>query len=228
VEVDVPKQLANVIWCPSFDTEMTGLMKNFISSYPNMHPTAMEGGAGGLDAFESTGTLFILAHGNEQIPVFMSNKRSFTAPKLAEMLELDGLAKDWREIELLVCHAGESVNSAKVGNQLLDLRGKSLQAQEQGDMKNANKFRQAFGNVAKKSQPPTPFTRKDQLLPLAALFTQALKERGYTNFRLTSYAAPVAQYFHSKDRYLRLPKSSGEGTEFVLASTRPDLVKIWR
>lgn len=216
----------NLIWCPSIDGEMKGQMDTIIRSFRDMHQERLEGGKNELGAFDPVrDKLYIIAHGHEQMPVFTCNRKSWSADQLVELLKSDGLSTQWGEIELLVCHAGESVNSAQVGNQLLAIRQK---LRDKGITKGTGGFKKLeakFASAASKGQRPGAFVSADQLLPLAAQFTQALKNAGYRRFRVTSYAAPVAQYFGTGRVTLDLTDRKGAfGAEL---NDHPDLVKVW-
>ena len=60
------------------------------------------------------------------MPIFRTNK-TFSATELADLLVKDGLSLDQKEIELLVCHAGESVNTEKRSNYLMKMRNKNFE-----------------------------------------------------------------------------------------------------
>ncbi len=210
----------NPLWCPSIDDEMRDQMKKVVRHFPTMDATLFEGGGGGLGAFPTTSKLYIMAHGHSKMPVFSCNKKVWTASQLVALLKADGLSTKWRDIELLVCHAGESVNSQAVGGKLLGIR-------QQVDVvgKVTPKLQTAWDATAKKGQAPGAFTSADQLLPLAAQFAQALKSGGFSTFRVISYAAPVAQNFSGGKVTLDLRPSGGEWGEPLDAHR--DLVKIW-
>jgi hypothetical protein len=219
----------NLIWCPSIDSEMRGQMETVISTFPHMHKTPLEGGKKELGSFTPlTDKLYIIAHGHAQMPLFTCNKKHWNATELVDLLQTDGLPTTWRDIELLVCHAGESVNSVKVGSKLLALQqmGKDLKAQ--GVAPGSSQFTKLgkkFDAIAAKGPKPSAFTSDDQLLPLVAQFTQALKNKKYTNFRVISYAAPVAQNFSTGEVRLDLRKTGGEWGEPL--SKYPHLKKVW-
>lgn len=219
----------NLIWCPSIDSEMRGQMDSVIRSFPQMHQTALEGGKGELGAFNPlTDKLYIIAHGHSQMPVFKCNKKHWTATELVQLLMADGLPATWRDIELLVCHAGESVNSVKVGDKLMGIQQQALDLKAKGVTAGSapmNKLVTTFNAAAAKGQAPSAFTSQDQLLPLAAQFTQALKDNRYTNFRVISYGAPVAQNFSGGTVTLDMKTKGGAWGESL--AQNPGLIKIW-
>jgi len=220
----------NLIWCPSIDVEMQNNMASVMHSFPNMHQTALEGGHRQLGAFNpQSDKLYILAHGHAQMPIFRCNHQSWTANQLVKLLRNDDLPTDWRDIELLVCHAGESVNSAQVGNKLLGVHKQAVTLKAFGFAAGSgpmNKLVTKYNTVAANGQAPSAFDSGDQLLPLAAQFTQALKDYKFTNFRVISYAAPVAQNFMVGRVTLDM-RTKGGGWEEELA-VHPDLIKIWQ
>jgi hypothetical protein len=186
-------------------------MHTFTDHFPNAHKTHLEGGKKELDAFNPlTDKLYILAHGHRRMPVFSITDsegapRTWTATELVKLLYSDGLPTNWREIELLVCNAGLSVNTTEHSDQLLGLRENMLALKKQGVASNSPKMtplKTQFLEVANKPQAHDEFKSAAQVLPLAAQFVQALKthrHKGracpYTNFRVISYAAKVAQNF---------------------------------
>lgn len=219
----------NLIWCPSIDNEMKGLMDAIIKYLPDMHKERLEGGRGQLEAFDPLrDKLYIIAHGHSQMPVFKCDGKSWNATQLVRLLKEDGLSSQWRDIELLVCHAGESVNSVEVGNNLLAVR---QQLRDKGIKPGTGAFEKLkakYDSIASKGVAPRAFLSADQLLPLAAQFTQALKIGGYTHFRVISYAAPVAQNVNELNREVTLDLSDRGGKFGEKIEGHRDLVKVWR
>jgi hypothetical protein len=215
----------NLIWCPNNNEKLLLQMQTFIRAFPETHPTPLHGGKKELGGFNPAAcTLYILAHGHGQMPVFKCGDDRWTATQLVALLQSDLLPKDWRKIELLVCHAGESVNSRKIGNELLRLRARADIPIIGRFLKNS--AQKKFEKTAKKGQKPSPFTSKNQLLPLAAQFAYALKVAGYTDFSVTSYGAPVAQRFSLG--YVSLDMSTKDGGWTEKLEDHQDLIKIWR
>jgi hypothetical protein len=220
------RPVPNPIWCPSIDAEMRDTMTSAIISLPSMSPHPLEGGSGGLGNFNPlTDKLYIVAHGHSEMPVFSCNKNHFTPTRLVAMLEADGLPKNWRDIELLVCHAGESVNSIKVGNQLVAIATDYKAAKAAGKSTASAEAKYAATN--KKSSAPSAFVDASQLLPLAAQFTQALKDAKFTNFRVISYAAPVCQYYGGGLIHLDTSAIGGGWGTPITSPTCADLIKVW-
>ncbi len=217
----------NVIWCPSIDGEMRRQMDNAIHGMPNMHGTRMEGGGCDLSDFDPKGTLYIIAHGHTRMPLATCNNRQFQARELVDMLIRARLPRDWREIVLFICHAGESVNSTSNAQKLMDLRAKKPNdPHARGAQRKIASLTKSYMSTQARGMQPAPFTSEKQLLPFAAQFTQALKSNGFTHFRVTSYAAPVAQSFG--DGTIRLALEERGGMWGEPASHHPELIKTWR
>ncbi|MCA9557166.1 MAG: hypothetical protein H6704_13935 [Myxococcales bacterium] len=217
----------NVIWCPSIDVEIRQQMDNAIRGLPNMHGSRMEGAGCDLSDFDPKGTLYIIAHGHTRMPLATCNNRQWQARELVQMLIGAGLPRDWREIVLFICHAGESVNSKSNAQKLLDLRAKKpTDMHARGAQRKLDSLAKSYQSTQAKGLQPAPFTSEKQLLPFAAEFTQALKTNGFTHFRVTSYAAPVAQSFGDGVIRLALQQRGGQWGE--PASRHPHLIKIWR
>ncbi len=221
--------MVNLIWCPEPDYALGQSMAAFIDSFPNTHKKGLVGGKKQLGAFNPlTDKLYILVHGHEQMPVFSIMPKTWSANELVELLHSDGLPTTWREIELLVCYAGASVNTKKIGDELLGLRQNMLDLRKKGVPKEAPEIKQLlkkFGVVTAKGQAPSAFRFDTQAVPLAALFVQALKSHKYTNFRVTSYAAKVAQNLSEGKVTLDLRSWGGGWSEPL--SQHADKIKIW-
>ena len=217
--------MVHLIWCPSIDSEMRGNMDSFMCAFPKPHKTALEGGQKQLGGFDPlTHKLYIVAHGHEQMPLFACNKQRWTEP-VGRLVGRRWSTPDWREIELLVCHAGQSVNTAKVGEKLLAIHQKSLTVAV--DPAKVNSLRDQYNAIAPKGQRPSPFLSQDQLLPLAAQFVHSLKTHNppYTNFLVTSYAVAVCQHFSLG--YVTLDLTGNGGPWGALPAQYPHLIKVW-
>ena len=138
-------------------------------------------------------------------------------PKLRPSFEpagdvADGLPKAQREIELLVCHAGESVNTRANARKLLALQAKATGYKNRGKAI-PKSLKTKFAATAAKGQAPQFFESAANaaklLLPMAAQLTQALKDRGFTHFSVISYKAPVSQLVNGKTVYLDLSAKGG-------------------
>jgi hypothetical protein len=199
------------IWCPGLDPEMRDVGKQFITAL-GLDVNLYEGGKGGLDGFDPHAKLWILCHGHDRMPRFVTQKGNWSAEQLATLLAADGLPKDQREIELLVCHAGESVNSRANAQKLLGLQKKATAYTKTGKQIPAA-LQAKYKKTEAKGQRPQFFETAanggDLLLPMAAQLSQALKAAGFTHFRLISYKAPVAQYANGKKVYLDLRSKGG-------------------
>lgn len=188
------------IWCPKIDDEMKRCGTNFIS---NLHlaPTFFEGGKEIPDSFSPNAKLYILAHGHERMPFFTCANTKWTAREITEMLVKDGLSTEIRDIELLVCHAGNSVNSIEEADKLLALSARMGKASDSEKIKIRAEYAKvnALNTSVPKprhfedTDPNNPVDLEKMLLPLAAQLSGALKEYGFSNFCMKSYKAPVSQ-----------------------------------
>jgi hypothetical protein len=117
----------NFLWSPKLDgdTELTERAGRYIDDL-NLYKRAFQGGQGGLGQFSSKAKMYILCHGHSRLPLFSTEGGKWTAAQVAQMLLDDGMNKDQRDIELLVCHAGESVNSIKGAEALSPIREKAM------------------------------------------------------------------------------------------------------
>lgn len=212
------------LWCPSFDVEMrrcAGHMKKHL----NLHEGVFEGRDAALHQFGSRAKLYILCHGHENIPVFTCDNKEWSADSLADMLVAAGINPQIKQIEMLVCHAGESVNTIENASDLLMLQYERRAAKA---AKASNEVVEALSDqmeaLQRKIRPQpyehalgigtkTHFLMEQQgrwLLPLAAQLANALKMRHLTNFTLISYKAEVVQ--------------NPEAKKFVNTSTNPPTV----
>ncbi|MEL6330880.1 MAG: hypothetical protein AAFR38_14615 [Planctomycetota bacterium] len=215
------------LWCPGLDTEMGQRGERFISAN-KWHGTILEGGKKQLGGFGPHGKLYILSHGHAQMPVFTTEKGSWTAEQLAALLEADGLAKDQREIELLVCHAGESVNSKAVGGKLMAVSQSYQDAKAANASVDSAPFKKKYDKINAKSTQPTFFESEPErlLVPLSAQLADALKKKHFTNFRVTAYKCPVAQYNPGPGVFLDLTPKGGNWGE--KASDHAGYTVVWQ
>lgn len=186
----------------------------------NLFPNWLGGGKPtDLGKFSPNATLYILAHGHSEMPIFKIGSGKWTADQLAELLMKDGLRIDQKNIVMLVCHAGESVNTKAAGNAMWAVQ-QQFAVLSAAEMKNvpvlagAVKTQAAIearkkvltGKYAQiKAGPnyhgPQLFEKAENpeklLLPMAAQLSAALKARGYDSFMLTSFKAPVNVKLHN-------------------------------
>ncbi len=191
-------EISKAIWIPGpFDEEMDGLAARFVQAAPNMSQAVLHSGQGGLANLHPQSKLYILAHGHPHMPVFCTKAGgSWTAGKIAGMLRDDGLSLEHRDIELLVCHAGESVNTKSGASAMMKLRTEANWARARNDQAKVSQLNTQFDGL-KAGAPAPQFFEVDPerwLLPLAAQLTGDLRRRGFTHFQLISYKCPVAQY----------------------------------
>lgn len=196
------------LWAPSPDDEIKSRANSYIRDL-KLYDRLLQSGTRELGNFSPDSKLYILAHGHSEIPAFSNKNGKWTATQLANMLSGDGLPNNHREIELLVCHAGESVNNKKTGEKLLRTY-QNYEAAKSGN-RNVSKFKKLYNKINKKSTSPTFFEDDPEklLIPLAAQLVQSLKYIGYTNVRVISYKCPVAQYSAGGEVYLDLSKKGG-------------------
>jgi hypothetical protein len=187
-----------MLWCPSVDNDIKDIAKQALKKLSDMYPRLLEGGKKELSQFEPTQKLYIVAHGDPRMPIFRTDK-TFSATDLADLLVKDGLSLDQKEIELLVCHAGESVNTEKRSNYLMKMRNKILET------RNVNP--DAASRLSNRVQSETRNEKKPEFydaehssgreLPLGAQLVQALKSHNFTNLVITCYQAPITSTFNN-------------------------------
>lgn len=202
--------IQNPLWVPGMDVEMRSRARGYISSLINMYPIAIEGGRGGLGDFMPTAKLYILAHGHNRLPMFKTEAGYWNADQLADLLLRDGLSLKQRDIELLVCYAGESVNTKDVAAKMMGLQTQYTAEKAAGNESHVKQLVRKYEELEKKSHPQ--FFENDPeslLLPLAAQLSQALRIRRFTHFRIISYKCPVAQYNPGPHVYLDLTEKGG-------------------
>lgn len=209
------------VYCPGLDPEMQACIASIKASFKNINSQTFEGGLKQLGTLAATDKLYIICHGHAQMPLFVTKKGRWTAKQLADLVEADGLAKNHREIELLVCHAGESVSSAKAGNARLKIQQAATAAKAAG--KPTDKLVASYNKIT--GPKPAEFTSNTQLLPMAAQFVQELKNKRYTNIRIISYACPVAQYWSNGEVMLDLGDKGGQWGQ--PATRYPQYKKVW-
>lgn len=197
-----PSIFQNAVYLPLQDKELKEVAKNAIYSLPNMHPKILTGQPNPLANLSPNVKLYLILHGHAKLPRFVVhgdnyNPISFAPAKLAEWMERDGLRKDHRELELLVCHAGESVGTREIVKKREAIQEKyhkvnASKKTEKQKEKLQKKLKTKFNKVGIE---PSEFTKSDQWLPLAAEFVDELKKRKYTNIRVIAYKGPVSQSF---------------------------------
>ncbi len=213
-------------------------------------------------------TLYIMAHGHGQMPAFKIDKTIWTPQQLTDELIKDGLRTEHRFITMLVCHAGESVNSKSAGERLLAIQQDNDAAKAQiatlsprADAGNAGAASAVAALTARRAANGVAFaaitaggsgyrhaehweslaSQADQLLPMAAQLSAAMKAKGFNNFVLKSFKAPVVNipkngklcldlsYARANgDRRLTFPLPAGVDWDEVPAELVPDWVVEWR
>ncbi len=187
-----------MLWCPSVDDDIKGIAKQALKKLSDMYPRLLEGGKKELAQFEPSQKLYIVAHGDPRMPIFRTNK-TFTATELADLLVKDGLSLEQKEIELLVCHAGESVNTGKRSNYLMKMRNKILQTRTV-NADAASQLSNRLQAETRNEKAPEFYDAQHSSgreLPLGAQLVQALKTHNFTNLLITCYQAPITSTFNN-------------------------------
>jgi hypothetical protein len=218
-----PLIMLDGIYCPSIDADMGESIRVFLYYFPSVYQRPFEGGKKQLGSLSPASKLYVICHGHSEMPLFKTGTGSWTAAQLAGLMESDGLRKDHRVIELLVCHAGASVTSISAGQHRLALRAKAQKAQKAGRTRRVEKLKAEYGKV--RGPGPAEYSNVKQILPMCAQFIDALKKNKYSYIRVISYACPVAQYYVGGQVHLDLRSRGGQWG--VRASEHPDLVKVW-
>jgi hypothetical protein len=210
----------NSVYLPWPDRELTKVAQRAIYSLENTHseiltgvhhlnnPEIPVGKSKPLSDLHPNAKLYLIAHGHANFPVFSingdgSNGGTFTPEQLAEWIENDGLRKDHRELELLVCNAALSIGTEleiaereKVRKKWNRIKNSDIpESEKETQRKKLDKELQAIGSR------PSEFSSSDQVIPLAAQFTQALKDRGYNKIRVISYEGTISQSFGENNPY---------------------------
>lgn len=72
-----------------------------------------------LSQFSPNSTIYLLAHGNAEMPVFTINKVDYTVQRFVELMIEDKVRLDHRNFTMLVCYSGASVNTEAAADLLL-------------------------------------------------------------------------------------------------------------
>ena len=202
------------VWSPIHEEETLKNARRSFTQELGLHPI-WQGGDGDftdLSKFSVNSTIYLLAHGHSEMSVFKINKRHFTPKQFVDLLIKDKIRFDHKNFIMLVCHAGQSVNTKKSGNALWEIQQSNNEANaailrlsgtdvdEMERLKSIKKenlrnWTAAFNDASnRKPEMFESFSKDDiekQLLPLAAELSSAMKISGFTNFALRSFKAPV-------------------------------------
>jgi hypothetical protein len=160
------------------------------------------GGGKTLSQLTSEDTLYFMAHGHRELPLFVLNqctvnnepkkRRYWSAAEIAALLQSDGLPKSHRNIHMLTCHAGESVASLKQAEARLSLFAKfrAAVAKKEDVTLIKAQYSELINNAA-----PSHYQSETQTFPLAAQLYRELYQRGYQNLRMIAYKAAVSFIF---------------------------------
>jgi hypothetical protein len=187
-----------MLWCPSIDENIKGIAEQALKKLSDNYPELLEGGKKQLGQFKPTQKLYIIAHGDLRMPIFRTDK-TFTATEVADLLVKDGLSLEQKEIELLVCHAGESVNTEKRSRYLMAMRNKIVETRKINTYA-ASVLSLRLNAETKNEKRPEFYDAQHSTgreLPLGAQLVQALKSHNFTNLVITCYQAPITSTFHN-------------------------------
>jgi hypothetical protein len=188
----------SMLWCPSVDNDIKDIAKQALKKLSDIYPRLLEGGKKELGQFEPAQKLYIVAHGDPRMPIFRTDK-TFSATELADLLVKDGLSLEQKEIELLVCHAGESVNTEKRSNYLMKMRNKILETRNVNPDAATRLSNRVQGETRNEKAPEFYDAQHSsgRELPLGAQLVQALKSHNFTNLLITCYQAPITSTFNN-------------------------------
>ena len=226
---------APYVWCPGVDDEMRKCATNLIENL-HLHPVLLTTNDD-LSKFSASAHLYLLAHGHSSMPLFTTKAGKWTADQLADLLLATGIDQTIRNITMLVCHAGESVNTIENANAMMDLSVQFASASEERKAELNKKYEE----IKQSAREPGLYERTGDslediesqsklLLPMAAQLSAALKHRGFSHFQLISFKAPVMQNFGeievqcSLHKYIKLPA----GIKLDLRSKRNSNAKLYK
>jgi hypothetical protein len=208
------------VYCPGLDPEMQGGIDALVYWKWVDKADVHVGGGRSLGNLDEKKKLYLLCHGHGAMPLFCTKAGRWTAAQLADLMMTDGLKAGHREIEMLVCHAGESITTNDASEQRMAIYHQHAQAKAQGNNAAMQKLEAKFMKVVAQGPGPAVFSHADQVIPLCAQFIDALKQRGLTNIRVTAYKAAVSQAFDgSRQVYLVFPNA------FPTPATEQDTVR---
>ncbi len=198
-----PDNTTAAVYCPGLDAEMQkGIDALLYWKWVDGASIHVGGGRslGNLDVHKK---LYLLCHGHGAMPLFVTGAGSWTAAQLANLMVTDGLKLTHREIEMLVCHAGESITSIAASEQRMAVYHQFRKAKSNDDQKSMAHLRSKFEKLLPKGPRPSVFSHASQVIPMCAQLVDELKKCGFTNVRITAYKAAVSQAFDgSRQVYL--------------------------
>ena len=213
------------VYCPGIDNEMQGYITNMI--YYKWIPEANvhRGGKNDLSRVDPNSNLYVICHGNPSLPMVQTTQGMWSAEDLAKQMAGDGLRRDHRAIEMLVCHAGESVTSKAAEKQRMPVYQKFQAAKLAKDEEQKEKFGRQFLEVSAKGPKPSAFVDPgNQVLPMCAQFIEELKKLGFRNILVKAYKASVCAFYADGigNVHLDIP---GAGNRIA---ARPEHIVTWR
>jgi hypothetical protein len=227
--VEVTQQefiMSAAVYCPGLDDELAGKFDQLVF-FGWVGVDDCHAGLGrSLDRVPVDTKLYLLCHGHAQLPLFSTSVGKWNAGELADRMMSDGLNKDHRDIEMLVCHAGESISTEKDAAKRMVIYQQWRAAQAANQAAEMKKLQDKFAKLAKKGSKPSSYDHEKKVLPLCAQLTQELKIRGFDCIRVIAYACEVAMYFGYTNEVM-LDLTAKGGTWGVKASANPDYRKVW-
>ncbi len=213
--------IQNAVYLPWPDKELSEAAQSAIYSLPNIHPNILTGIHRLSDPEIPTGIykplkdldpnakLYLIAHGHKDLPKFTiaghdgTGSGSFTPDELAHWMENDGFNKEHRELELLVCHAAQSIGTKSIIEKRQKINKEWEKIKESGisEVEKERQKQRLNEEFKRLDTEPSEFKYSEQLIPMAAQLIQALKNRGYSKIRMISYEGPVRQKFGEKNPY---------------------------
>ncbi|MBL9102996.1 MAG: hypothetical protein JNL82_18775 [Myxococcales bacterium] len=221
------------VYCPGRVPESESLADNMLDAFKDrIHRRVLWGGERGpnggryLPALTRTAVLYLLVHAHGMLSAFSFGRLTWTADQLAALMHDDGLPLDHQFITLLTCRAGLSFASKARVAKARQLQAEKTRAEQRGDLRAVADITARYGALVATRPPPEPYTRTDQMLPLAADLARALGALGHRSLVITSYKLPVAAFFSSQaGREIGL---EDERRNAVSADNSPQYRVVWR
>jgi hypothetical protein len=211
---------------------MKGSIKDMTDNYWVDQAHVYSATKGGMGKIEVDRKLYIMSHGNSILPIFQTKTGRWTAEHMAKLLVKNGLKKEHRDIELIVCNAGASVSNVKTYEERLPQHKELMRAE--GNKQLHAKLLDEWTKKVGKSKPTQYFGKVEenpqmlQVLPLAAQFAGALNTAGFKNFRITCYRLPVSRKFASEPAGKISLDTTGMEPHGKWGDSREDIVEKYK
>lgn len=216
------------VYCPGPDEQLENSIASMLLSMRNAYQQPLMGGKGQLGDLNANAKLYLFVHSYSQMSVFSTETEMWTGEEMAALMEKDGLSKDHRDLELLVCSAGLAMTTKKAQKELKRLYALYLEAKKSGDEAATKKAAATFTAAEKKVKKPKEYEANDQTLPLVCELVDALKQRQYRKIQVTSYKVPVAMTFSQGKIHLSLESLGGEWGVPADDDRAKGLKVVWR